>query len=237
MSLPAPKAVIFDWDNTLVNTWPVIHEAMTATFLAMGHVPWTLEETKARVRKSMRDAFPALFGDDWEKAGEIYQQHYRAHSICQNWKPLPLAEEVLEQVKELGLLSASSSAIKKARTCARKSSISAGKNISTPSSAPMMPLATSRMPIPRIWRLKKATLGQVPTYGLSVIAKSIWNARSIPAARRFYTASRRRTIRNIPPRITRGFLITRMCMVTIRWRCLLLIERGSLTRLEKVSVF
>ena len=25
--IPAPKAVIFDWDNTLVNTWPVIHDA------------------------------------------------------------------------------------------------------------------------------------------------------------------------------------------------------------------
>ena len=55
MSLPKPKAVIFDWDNTLVNTWPIIHEALAATFKEMGQQPWTLEQTMARVRKSMRE--------------------------------------------------------------------------------------------------------------------------------------------------------------------------------------
>jgi len=102
MSLPAPRAILFDWDNTLVNTWPVIHEAMVATFIAMGQEPWTLEETKAKVRKSMRDAFPALFGDDWEKAGEIYQQHYRAHHLGK-LHPLPLSHDVLKRIKEMGL--------------------------------------------------------------------------------------------------------------------------------------
>ena len=35
MTLPAPKAILFDWDNTLVDSWTVIHHAMTATFEAM----------------------------------------------------------------------------------------------------------------------------------------------------------------------------------------------------------
>jgi len=100
--LPKPRAVIFDWDNTLVDTWPVIYEAMVATFEAMGHKPWTLEETKSRVSKSMRDAFPALFGDQWEKAGEIYQRHYREHSL-DKLKSLPQSIDVLKRIAELGL--------------------------------------------------------------------------------------------------------------------------------------
>ncbi|HLJ20402.1 MAG TPA: HAD hydrolase-like protein, partial [Stellaceae bacterium] len=60
-----PRAILFDWDNTLVDSWPVIHEALVVTFEGMGHVPWTLEETKQRVRHSLRDAFPRLFGDRW----------------------------------------------------------------------------------------------------------------------------------------------------------------------------
>ena len=66
--LKRPDAIIFDWDNTLVDTWPVIHAALFETFTAMGHVPWTLEETKARVALSMRESFPKLFGDRWAAA-------------------------------------------------------------------------------------------------------------------------------------------------------------------------
>lgn len=103
VQLTTPKAIIFDWDNTLVDTWPVIHDAMTATFIAMGQEPWTLETTKARVRKSMRDAFPELFGDRWEEAGDIYQESYRANAT--KLLALPQALDVLEKVKNKGLYS------------------------------------------------------------------------------------------------------------------------------------
>lgn len=67
-----PRAVLFDWDNTLVDSWAVIHEALVATFEAMGHAPWTLDETKQRVRHSLREAFPPLFGSRWEEACQLY---------------------------------------------------------------------------------------------------------------------------------------------------------------------
>ncbi len=103
-SLPKPTAVLFDWDKTRVDKWPVINESIVATLTAMGHTPWTLDETKARVRKSMRDAFPELFGDEWEKAGEIYQKHYKANHLAK-LKPLKQSLEVLKRVRELGLFS------------------------------------------------------------------------------------------------------------------------------------
>jgi phosphoglycolate phosphatase len=27
-----PRAILFDWDNTLVDSWAVIHEALVVTF-------------------------------------------------------------------------------------------------------------------------------------------------------------------------------------------------------------
>ena len=66
MSLARPSALIFDWDNTLVDSWGTIHAALNTMFAQMGHAPWTMEETQKKVRKSLRDAFPVLFGNRWE---------------------------------------------------------------------------------------------------------------------------------------------------------------------------
>lgn len=77
MSLPKPRAILFDWDNTLVDTWPLIHEALNMTLRHMEHPEWSFAKVRGEVKKSMRDAFPGLFGDRWEQAAEHYQQSYR----------------------------------------------------------------------------------------------------------------------------------------------------------------
>lgn len=99
MTLPFPKAVIFDWDNTLVDTWPVIHKALNLTFAELKMRAWDIEQTKLRVRKSMRDSFPELFGPEWQAAGARYQQHYR-NSHLSMLTPLPEAERVLDAFAE-----------------------------------------------------------------------------------------------------------------------------------------
>ena len=79
-SLERPRVIIFDWDNTLVDSWGTIHAALVETFEAMGHVPWTFEETRERVRYSMRESFPKLFGDSWEEAARrFYEAFERLH--------------------------------------------------------------------------------------------------------------------------------------------------------------
>jgi phosphoglycolate phosphatase len=72
-----PRAILFDWDNTLVDSWPSIHAALVVTFEHFGLEPWTFEQTQARVRHSLRDSFPHLFGDRWEEAGEFYLAEFR----------------------------------------------------------------------------------------------------------------------------------------------------------------
>lgn len=102
MTITTPKAVIFDWDNTLVDTWPVILLALNATLTFMGHEPWTEEQVKRDVKHSMRDAFPLLFGDRWETAAQRYQQEYRSIHL-DAIQALPDAEATLKQLKDAGL--------------------------------------------------------------------------------------------------------------------------------------
>jgi phosphoglycolate phosphatase len=99
--LAAPRAVIFDWDNTLVDTWPVIHDSMNATLIAMDKPPWTIEQTRERVRRALREDFPDRFGDRWEEARDIFYQRFRDIHL-ERLAVLPGAEELLETIKGQG---------------------------------------------------------------------------------------------------------------------------------------
>lgn len=102
VNLPKPRAIIYDWDNTLVDTWPIIHAALEKTFLQFGLEPWSFDMVKARVRKSMRDSFPEIFGPNWQDAGAAYQQHYRGIHI-HKLTPLEGSKQLLDCMKEAGV--------------------------------------------------------------------------------------------------------------------------------------
>lgn len=103
LKLPKPKAVIFDWDNTLVDTWPLIQHAIDKTMVDMGREPWGLEKVRNNVHKSMRESFPEIFGNDWEKAGEIYKNTYRSIHLDQI-QLLPNALNLVNALSEKGIL-------------------------------------------------------------------------------------------------------------------------------------
>ncbi len=97
-----PRAIVFDWDNTLVDTWPTIHHALNATLEAMGHELSTLEETKSRVRHSLRDVFPNMFGDRWKEARNVFYDAFeRTH--LENLEPIAGASAMLRSLKDHGL--------------------------------------------------------------------------------------------------------------------------------------
>lgn len=105
MSLIRPEAVLFDWDNTLVDTWVVIHKALETTFEALDQVPWTLEQTKSRVRQSAREAFPRLFGARAEEASEIFYRAFEDRHL-ELLRELPGAGEMLEALAQAGCFQA-----------------------------------------------------------------------------------------------------------------------------------
>jgi phosphoglycolate phosphatase len=95
--LPAgetPSVLLFDWDNTLVDGWLGITAALNAAFAAFGKPLWTVEDTRNRVRVSLKESFPVMFGDDWERARDIFYGAFRGNHL-DHVAPMPGAAEAL----------------------------------------------------------------------------------------------------------------------------------------------
>lgn len=101
-SLSSPVALLFDWDNTLIDSWLAIQDAQNHTLTAFGLEPWSLAETKQRVRGSMRDSYPALFGAQWQEAGTVFYKRFAERHLS-NLRPLPGVEELLQHLLEQGV--------------------------------------------------------------------------------------------------------------------------------------
>jgi phosphoglycolate phosphatase len=80
--LPRPAALVWDWDNTLVDGWSAIAAGLNAAFAAFSLPQWSPAEVKARVRRSLRESFPKIFGADWERAREIFYAEVRARHLA-----------------------------------------------------------------------------------------------------------------------------------------------------------
>jgi len=102
INLKRPVGVLFDWDNTLVDTWPVIHDAMNFTLKKMGYPLWSLEDSKNNVRLSLRESFPGLFGDKWKTARDIFYMRFKKIHL-KRLEVLPGAEKLLISMKKKGV--------------------------------------------------------------------------------------------------------------------------------------
>ena len=92
--LKRPRAIIFDWDNTLVDSWGTIHDALNFLMEAMAQPSWTMAQTRERVRLSLRESFPRIFGERWEEAQRIYLDRFRAIHL-ERLSPLPGRADML----------------------------------------------------------------------------------------------------------------------------------------------
>jgi phosphoglycolate phosphatase len=99
LRLHRPRAILFDWDNTLVDSWATIHEALNFLMTAMDRPRWTIGETRERVRLSLREAFPRIFGERWEEARDIYLARFHAIHL-ERLTALPGRAELLEGLSE-----------------------------------------------------------------------------------------------------------------------------------------
>jgi phosphoglycolate phosphatase len=90
-----PSVLLYDWDNTLVDGWAGITAALNATFAAFGHATWTVEDTRNRVRVSLRDSFPAMFGERWEQARDIFYATLSERHL-EHVQPMPGVPSVLD---------------------------------------------------------------------------------------------------------------------------------------------
>ena len=99
MTLRLPRAVLFDWDNTLVDNWGCVAAAMNAALDSFGMAAWSEQEVRDRARLSMRDSFPALFGPDWQQASDIFYAHFANHHLA-HLKAMPGADSLLDALRD-----------------------------------------------------------------------------------------------------------------------------------------
>jgi phosphoglycolate phosphatase len=72
IDLPKPRALLFDWDGTLIDNWDAIVSGLNEALVTYGQSPWGRDEAMERISASQRDSFPVLFGDDWQQARDIF---------------------------------------------------------------------------------------------------------------------------------------------------------------------
>ncbi|KAA2215195.1 HAD family hydrolase [Teichococcus oryzae] len=159
--LNPPAAILWDWDNTLVDAWKGVQAGMNAALRAFDLPEWSVEEVRARARLSLRDAFPAIFGSEWERAKDLFYAEVRARHL-ETLTPLPGTIEALDAAAawSLGLVSNKQGPILRAEaehlgwTGRFTAIIGAGDaEADKPSAAPVL-LALRRMgvrPGPDVW--------------------------------------------------------------------------------------
>ncbi|MCV3769789.1 MAG: HAD family hydrolase, partial [Wolbachia pipientis] len=89
-------AVVFDWDNTLVNTQDNISNAIKYTLTSMGYSDKATNDRNSH--ESRKSYMVNLFGDQWEKANQIYQQ-YLDNALLQNITLNQGVGEMLQKLK------------------------------------------------------------------------------------------------------------------------------------------
>lgn len=71
-----PDAILFDWDNTIVDSWRTSYQAVNNTFAHFGKDPMTESEFLMVPQTSLKDNLPLLFGDDATEAEHFYYHFY-----------------------------------------------------------------------------------------------------------------------------------------------------------------
>jgi phosphoglycolate phosphatase len=92
--LRPPEAILWDWDNTLVDGWAAMTAAVNVAFAEFAMPAWTEAEMRARAVGSIRDTFPAIFGPDWRRAREVFLAAFATVHI-QQLRAMPGAEAAL----------------------------------------------------------------------------------------------------------------------------------------------
>ncbi len=99
----AIRAVIFDHDGTLVDSYEGISRCFNLTCRDLGKPEMNREEVRASIGPTLEDRFTQLWGENLGvKAAEIYRGHYEAHFLS-GTRLLPGVADTLDAIAELGL--------------------------------------------------------------------------------------------------------------------------------------
>lgn len=99
----AIKYVVFDWDGTLADTYPVISAAYENTFKTLGLNPISYDEIKKLTSTLQnKDTLGYLFGDKKDKAEKIYYKYIKENHVLK-FVTMPNAENLLQYCSDNGI--------------------------------------------------------------------------------------------------------------------------------------
>lgn len=108
MSVPSsfpkkrPVSLVFDWDNTLVDTWLTCYQALNQTLCSYGHAPHTPERFNTQPHRSLRESFPELFQEKAKEAEAFFYTLVHGNHL-ETLHPLPGAENLLQWATHQGI--------------------------------------------------------------------------------------------------------------------------------------
>ena len=100
-ALARPACILWDWDNTLVDGWAAIEHGLNVTFRAFDMPEWDRAMVLARVRGSLRDTFPGMFGAEWERARDVFYAAVRSCHL-EVLNPMPGAAAAIAAAGRIG---------------------------------------------------------------------------------------------------------------------------------------
>ncbi len=99
-----PSAIIFDFDDTLVDARPIIQKALSATFAKFNIDKEVLQNKDIDLNRSLRDYFHHIFADNIKEARDTYYGYYDEFS--QDLLSFAQAEEVLQLLQQYKVFTA-----------------------------------------------------------------------------------------------------------------------------------
>jgi phosphoglycolate phosphatase len=96
------KAIIFDWDGTLVDTCGLILDAHNHVRRAFGQPEWTMEDFMGRASQSAREYYPQVYGDKADEAQKVLYAYVEEHHLTY-METIDGAEELLTFLNEKGM--------------------------------------------------------------------------------------------------------------------------------------
>lgn len=92
------KAVIFDWDGTVVDTCGLILNAHNHVRKYYGQRLWTMEDFMGRASQSAREYYPTIYGDKADEAQEVLYDYVEEKHL-DYLEPMENSKNLLDAIK------------------------------------------------------------------------------------------------------------------------------------------
>lgn len=102
MSLKLPKAMFFDWDGTLVDSFTFLHKAHNHAQRSLGIAETSLAEFHVYFGRPREILYADMYGDKAEEARRHFESYVRERHL-KDLQPMPGAEELLRTLKKLNI--------------------------------------------------------------------------------------------------------------------------------------